>query len=632
MRSQLVPLLYFTSIASCLLLFACPDSIGAAPLVAPRSPVIEVAERVVFSSPSKQKTAAAKLAATAALDELERHLGDSNNGRAWSDFLGLDSLRTLVLSEAASESDEANREAVEEALEFSRRRLIGDHVGLEIPQIVALRSALRQLSIEERLLKNREANELKFKTAVDAIADAYRQPLDAYERYVAIEAPVAWLEFHGQADELVRIVKREYSHPNVIVDISKDTLKRMTLKDVYEVEPIDECEDGRHITGQAVATGQAFLQPVGGTQGNECQIVFSGTIRSTLRGKEGPVSFQLIGDTAVTAYRPVLMSDDRFQALSSLPVAATCLRTDQICTKRNGMGARMIRKIAARMIDKEQPEAQQDLNKKAVESFVEKFEEEIDEELLDAERDFQEDIANPIARMDLTSTPIGFHASTEGLQLALKLDGGYGVTAPSIPPTDSVAGDFRVAVHESTVNRLADHLLAGEEISNFPQMAKELGVELDEQALDSLPSDIGIEFAEEKPLTVEFANSVLAVTLRGQRYRIGRLVLVAMNATIRYRVQSKDGRLVLTMEGEPEITAPSGGRGARFIQQRRILKARLLKDLPKEEILEPFDLPSPADAIGKVKFALSNVDGGWLQLILNGNTHQSFQTFSVAQK
>lgn len=555
--------------------------------------------------------------------QLQQKLGFTDNGVAWQQFLKLpELLEALTNSQATDQAESTDQHGLRKAVSATRARLIGGHKGLEIDELTSLRTALAEYAVaydlsqsEDALAEfNRQIEELK--KLLPSLATG-ATTIDDYRRMAPI---VSWLEQRQQTPALVSLIKSRFNQPNVVITIDDSTVQQLTIQDVHEVESVNEVQDGRHITGQAVATGKAFVVPVSGSYANELQVVFNGTIQTTLNGSQGPVSFQLLGNTALTARRPVLLSRDGFQSLSSVPAACTVLSTQAVCTRRNGVGSKLIRKIAKNMIDKERPEAQADLNVEATQGFLTEFEKEIDLEIASAESDFREDLIAPLVRMDLDPEQLDFRTSASNLKIQMKIDGGYGLAATAPLPESSVEDDIRVAVHESVIDRVADRMLAGEEISDFTKLADDLGFSLSEEDLAQMPDDIGITFADQQPVTAEFEGDMLTITIRGKRFRLGRNLLVAMKAVIRYHVAAEGGRLRLTLAGEPEVLPPDrGGRSGRFFAQKNVLKRRLQKDLPAEQILEPFDLPEPADGLGMIQFVNSTLQKGWLQISLKGS-------------
>ena len=527
----------------------------------------------------------------------------------WKSYLQIDELHSALESPLDS-----NLESIFQAIEFTRKRLIGLHPGLEVQELMDLRNSLNTLS------KTLEV-ELRGTEFRDSLSESRDRLLELTNRdreinsatYRQLAADAAWLEQYGQAPELVSRLKSEFNNPNVILSISSHALELITERDVYENEPIDKTQDGRKITGQAIATGRAFLQPVFGNGAGLGQVVFQGNIESTLNTGQGPASVKLVGNTSLTAVRPVHFSAASFDLDETIPSSCTSLRTAAICTKRNGVGSRLIKRIANRVVEKERPEATSDLNMEVVETFTQQFDEEISAEIRAAETDFQKEVFAPLQRLDLNPSNIQFVSSDSDLKIAYRLDGGYGLAAPTPPryvPSDSIG----VLVHESAINRIADRLLAGESFDELAKVLDEFGIKLPEEELDKLPTDLGVDFAERQPITAKFENNMLEITISGDRFRVGKALLVAMNAVIRYEVVQANGETKLVLAGEPEVLPPKNGKSGRFILQRNILKRRLSKELPAEYVVEPFKLPEPGDRLGELQIQNFKTDDGWLQL------------------
>jgi len=612
---------------------------------------LRLAEQASFERPSQDQWEEARKNASAVVASVDAYLRQTDPSHQWRHYLNLAPVQSAIVDlrlpdpplpataddvDDASEFDDADSpigRTVDPAIKAIRTtlgRTIGNHPGLERPLVIAMRRAIQELlevhqrisqaSLEDRFDDKRlQLVKIFSDTQVTRDAQWYRVVLPL----------VSWMDENGQATKLSDAAKRHWSRPNLHARISDSALARITERVVNETEPIRQWDDGRLITGQAVATGLARMIPVSppislsspsliSADRAECRIVFDGDIRSTLNGSEGPVRFRLAGLTRLHVEQPVFMSESAFDLQPTLPASSTNLWTDRVATKRNGIASRLIRKIATKMIAKEHPQAREDLDNESREKFVEQFQEDVATEMLEAFADLQEDVFTPLDRYDVRPNDFQFSTDASQLGVAMTLNGGFGLGAPLPPRPQTIAGDLGVRLHETVVNRLAQRMLAGERVDDFQKLAASSGVNLTPEQLEEIPRDIAIVFADDRPITARFENDVLELTVRGRRYELGRANLVAMNAVVRYRVRVEAGHLHLELDGPPEVLPPKSGKSGRFFLQRNVLAKRMEKELPETADVQGFELPEPADRLGRAEFSSVDANDGWLNIQFQG--------------
>lgn len=586
-------------------------------------------------------------AARTALHGAQAMLQYAGSGPAWRDYLLWDSLEDAISETAVDES-------TIEAVTASMYRLAGLHDGIERSELIRLRDrlvdlrrglvlALRQQRSAERMAQYEmdlqqfpddpilqaerpETLEQQYQQRRDALAEMASRlasaPATVDMRQLAAE--VDWFRTHEQLTDLLATLSMRHGRSNVHVDVSATALATLTARQVYEVEPIRETQDKAVITGQAVITGVATMRPVSGQAAGQCEVRFEGTVESTMNGRQGPVSFVLRGDTALTAQKTVIFADDRFSVLQGSAQAHSNLRTEQVCSKFRGGIGKLVRRIAGNEIAKEQPQARHDLSQRSRDSFLKRFDEDIAEEIAEARGDFEIEVKRSLLRLNLQPKTLDFLTDPTKLTVALRFDNGLSQPAHTVLPVKSQA-DIDVTVHESTVASICQRIYAGRKIDDIRREFQVLGIELSDKDKEQIPDGIGIHFADDRPVEVEFEDDQISIILRGQTWFLDNSPLVAMNVRFGYAVQQREGMYVAVRRDDVQVTAPEGMRGGRFIQQMNVLKRRLVTELPKEFVFEniPVEkLPKPADRLGTLRVASMKTAGGWLAAGLLGDRWQ----------
>ncbi|MCM2374317.1 hypothetical protein [Aporhodopirellula aestuarii] len=606
---------------------------------------------VTFDRPTSSEFESARHQALDALNELVLYLGEGSNAEAWKQFLQLGELRELLTTLPTptfapidfdapdvepSESETDYLEQIQQ-IRVVAARLIGKHEGLERGVITRLRESIKDVVLASELMVDATLEE-SFNSRRDAIVELLASPHQNDLAFYRELLPLAsWMDQYGQAVSWTPYAKSSWSRPNLRLSISAAAMRHVTMRPIREIKPIDECDDGRRITGRALVIGTAYMAPVNSVftgisynQPPQCQILFDGNIESTLNGSEGPVSFGLIGNTLMRAQTPVMLSTNGFTVLPIQTSSSTHLRTRHVSTRRNGVGSRLIRKIATNVIEKKQPESQRNLDIGAVERFSKSFMEDVAQEILEAEMDFKSDVLAAMDRADIR--PIDFHfvGSAEKLKIDMTLNGGFGLGAPPLSPPPIIPHlptfspradpDMTIQLHESVVERVAQRMLAGETISDFSALFKSAGLPISEEQDDEIPDDILIELTDDLPVKARFENDTLELVVRCDRFQVGRASPIAVDFTLRYHVRIEAGNVKFELLDDPKVTPPENRRaGVRFYTLKNVVARRLKKDVPKEQTIDGFDLDPPADRLGHLSFDTAEVKDGWMTLTLRGD-------------
>ncbi len=609
-----------------------------------------------FRRPNSSEFITTRDHALSDLAQLDSFLGSGPNANAWRGFLQLSELRQMLVQheppafQPIDLQDRDYKHTDAETLYLDRlqqlrtmaAKFIGKHEGLERSPLLRVRASLKQLVLATELSVDASLEEV-FKAKRNAIIELLAQPnLGDIEFHRQLAQLASWLDQYDQAEAWTADAIARWSRPNLRLGISREAMQHVTIRSVCETKPIHEIEDGRRITGQALATGHAYMVPIDSTSTSmlghglisQCRVEFDGNIQSSLNGSEGPISFGLLGNTRLTTYLPVAFSTKSFVVFPIQATSSTNLQTRHVSTRRNGIGSRLVRKVATRVIEKKRPESERGLDEGAVERFSKSFMEDVTKEIREAEIDFKSDMIAALDRVDMQPHDFQFVGDASKLEVQMTLNGGFGLGASPLPPppitapvslipsprmTPRVAADLYVQVHESTVDRIAQRMLAGETVRDFSAVIRAAGFALSEDQAAELPKDLVIELANDRPVTATFDNDMLKLVVRCAAFQVGRARPVALNIVIRYRVTVDAGKLRLDLEGEPEITPPETGSTIRFITLKNVVARRLEPEIPKSKSFDGFNLPAPADRLGYVWFDTAHAENGWMTITFRGD-------------
>ena len=582
------------------------------------------------------------------LAQLDAYLAGQAHGESWRSYLMLEQFQKSVQQKDGDVQDIQQRMNELGSVYY---RLTGVHAGIEDSGLLRFRDSVaayrRGLFVWQEQRTGEDALTM-WQQDIEAFPDdeelKKEQPLTIRSEFLRFTGELTqilkednwieqahqtrrvneicdWLQQREQLIGICQQIDQRYAKHNFDLHITSQALSEMTLRPVFEVEPVSEDQDGTQITGQAVVQGTAAMFPVLGNATGSAEVRFVGTVTTSLHGRQGPVSFDLTGDTALTAQKGVEFWPTAIASHYPVAQASTDLRTDRVCSKFRGPLGKLIRRIATNEISKERPEASRDLSTEASASFLERFEEDILDELSEAQRDLNVELNQSITKLAIERRRFDFLSDPSQLMVDMQ----FGSAVASHPPViGHQKGEFDLCLnlHESTINAVCSSLFSGKSIRDFAQESARLGVELDAESREELPENFGLTLAIDQPIRVSFDKDLVRIRVSGASWQVEGLDLVGMNVGFTYQLFNLDGETFFQRLEEIDVTPPQGRASGRFIQQKNVLIRRLGEELPdivQVESIEQSELPDMVDRLGNLSFSDLRIENGWLTAMLTGD-------------
>jgi len=548
-----------------------------------------------------------------ALDDLDAMLKISASGAAWRDYLDWPALEVQAAAGAKPDVDELYDlyellDAEEDGLELREFAAVRQAVGAYLEAAVAASSPEAPAALERRLGK------------IDA---ALRKAAEtgAAEPLEGIGPLLARLEESGQAPGTVARVRAALGRPNLLVTVHESLANQAGSRPVDEVAPICDTVLGTPVRGMGRTVGTVRIDFVPATGSALVDLVLEATNHSRTRGTQRPVTVHTVGRAEVTARKRIVLVED---GITPLPAEA-CVTLD---TRTVGIDVHtqcaegLIRKIAARKVEKLRPEAEAISSAKARRKARDQFEEQAAERLAQADRDYQAKFRDRLREQGLYPDLLQYATDDERLTVTARRAGTEQTAAFSTPPAVASAAGFGAQLHETFVNNVAETLLAGRTITR--EFVEKQYADNNLTVPESLKEDPkqppwSITFAKRRPVELDLSDSKVRLTVRGSRYKSGEREFPAMNVWVTYEIKEENGRFRLVRDGDVQIYPPDfvpGGPDRLSGPQtslRRILQTRFNKVFEPEIVVKPVTLPGEMAKIGPLELVqLVARKDGWL--------------------
>jgi hypothetical protein len=459
-----------------------------------------------------------------------------------------------------------------------------------------------------------------------AEALAAAETLPTPEVFERIGAHAGWLQRREQAPRLLAAIHSRYARPNLLLTVSQRVLDGFD-EPFTDNSPFVEVILDVPTYGKGRLKGNVKAAFVPSEEGAAIQLKLSVVGEADTMSVSGPVRVYSLGHLRLNGSKRVLLTPEGLQIAAAVAKADGDAETKGVATTLRGIFHRIACRIAWRKVGETRELAQREANARAELRLRQRFDARADDDLQELAKGYLDFVRLPLVSRRQFPRRLNMRTTAERMLVEVLQADFDQLAAASAPPALTGQGDLAVRMHESSVNNLAQRLLAGRTLS-VNQLAAQIDELLslaDVAATDgeavgqnSIDDDIEVSLDAKQPLTLRIDDSVVAVTVRGTRFVANGRPYPAMNVTIRYRVELTPEGARLTLAGEPEIIPPRlvGVPGGRLtlteIPVRRLLLNRLKEDLDQELSTPGVELPGGVLNLGELPIEQLAADDGWL--------------------
>ena len=437
------------------------------------------------------------------------------------------------------------------------------------------------------------------------------------EDAVSVGSAIRWLDDAGQAPQLVAAVRKRFQNPNGFAQVSQGLVAVGIERPIDEMTPVEDCILGTDIHGTGHTVGQVTVELVPNDDFAVIDTHFVATVDSQSVGYNGPAIINSTGVTGLHGVKRLYVSAD---GIGAFPAVADANTTSTITGIGSTKGRKIVEKIASRRSQEQKPEAEAIASAHAAGRVNARMDRESQHNIAQANERFSTRFRDPLAQRNLFPAELNF-STIQGWMLARSLESdAYHLGASSAPPLPLKNVDLAIRVHQSTLNNLADKALGGMTVRDetFQATLKDLLGRVPEQFKpDQQEQPWAIAFAPDVPITFEFLDNQLRITVRGRRYIRGGEEFPAMDVTALYNIVGQGPSIKAVRQGGLEIFPPGFDRAkgrfsTRQLAIRKMLERRFGKVLQPELGGKGLELPGNWKKAGRLMPVALASSGGWI--------------------
>ncbi|MCH7725936.1 MAG: hypothetical protein IH991_05565 [Planctomycetes bacterium] len=494
--------------------------------------------KATFQPMDSETSQAAKESLLATLKRFDDYLtyGGTRKRNGWRRYLQLE------VVEKALQEDPVDLRVVNRSLEKFRAY----HSGLERSEFTELRDAMFAYR-----------NAAYFSTTKN-IKDQYTFNLEQLSKRLATyaETPnladasligrtIGWLESGAQAESLIKDIRQRYRHPNLFARVSSRFVAAAMESDIDENSGIYDQVGNMSLTGSAHTRARITAVLIPDDDRAYFEIQMLGVANSNTTGSVGPVTIYTTGTTSIDGRKHVMIDAD---GLHSHPAIAFCVTETNVYALDAPL---LIRKIAWRQVSQRKNSSEVAASRKAAGQIAWRMDSQGGEMLAKANEYYNEQFRKPLMRRGEFPQLMKFSTTSDHLFVTMRQANAFQIAAPSEPPSITGDPDLVVRIHESLVSNISEAALGGITLSNAQMreaIRKLLGKVPEELKAGPDTETLSISFSTAQPISLEFADQTVKITIRGRRFTRGKQIIRdAMSVTARYKIELADGGLKLVV-------------------------------------------------------------------------------------
>ena len=574
------------------------------------------ASTMLTSGFTDSEVAAAKRRAIASQGNFTRYLDSAESAQrdGWKQFLKWEDLENQLGAE------EPDWQVMDEVV----RQFFDGYPGLEFPEFVNTRENLRKYVYLGKLADSDEDAAKSVNQYLHALSDALEKyDADPTTRNAAEVAAIAdWLEGINRDLGIAHHWRSVHAAPNIFMYVSEELLSRRFSRPVQDTGPVNEMILGTHVRGTAFTTGQITTDLVPNSQAAQLDILFHGSSQTRSLGRQKPVTIRSTSVANLVARKPLYLYP---RDVSAGPATASSSLNSTIhgITPDARLGRRLIERIAWKRALQQKPQADRIAAGRAARRLEKSLDEQTQELITSARSQLRSQFQGPVNSRGLIPEAIQTMSTNTHLVVKAKQAGRGQLSSANRPPAQRPANEVVLQLHESAFNNTAEKGIAGLTLTDerIASLVSELTGEVPEQ-LQIKPEDQpwSISFDWKQPVTVEFRDQMVTINVRGRRFTNGERVLnrvMEMSATYLMQTMPDQG-VILTRQGDVEVTFPGMAEDARLRAQDRVFKTLMeskFTDLFRPVIEgEGFMLPGRFSELGRIHLKHLSTEDGWLSL------------------
>ncbi len=435
--------------------------------------------------------------------------GNSDEGKAWCDYLMVDALQKLSQRQPSVE-DRAARQTAQQALARLTQTPLTPHQQQFVVSkpVIALRDELRRWAAEPigtaAVLRDIEIYE--------------RSGLPSDARRLAEDCQFLAVSPNEGRRRLAERIDMHYRNASLRIAVTEELLNKLIPEQNIEYAPVDETVLGRPTRGERLMATELSLRMLPDPKRVLLALEVRGEIVSETTSEAGPATFHNDSSSRYVARKPLEIN---MRGITVWPVEVNVENDTQLTGINTPLDpipviSSFARAAAKAGLDQNRAAASAEVKQKIAAQASERINAETRERLAKVVNQLNERVFDPLNSLSLDPQMISGETTAKRFTMRLRLAGedqlGSHTPRPQAP-SDSLAS---VQIHESVINNGIQRLLLDGRTFTLPELSEHIASRLNRPIaweINPENADVKITFAEKDSIVVRCQEGQVVLTL-----------------------------------------------------------------------------------------------------------------------
>lgn len=444
----------------------------------------------------------------AAIGTVEEKIVATGDGPAWRKFLLLDELTTWAESSRDIwNTDEDLSQAALERLHWANLR--------EDQRTFLAQEEFQDLAAH-LVIWGRDP--IDHRQLLVDLEELEQDPISRIRTGLAGNVQVLRLSSGTDQRLVSKTIDNHYRNANLRMSISSDLIERFLPQGTHEVRPVRRRILGADTSGNSTVRTQLELKLIPDPSRWSIDLGVSGDLQANTRSSKGPAVIHSTSTAQINSHRYVRLGRDGYEVSSQPTSVASQDQLQKLSTTYDGLPVigQLVRLLVREQFDQKHGLAQRISRRIIAQETDMELDRRLEEAITQAEQELNSRLLGPLERLQLNPTVISMNTSEERLTIRYRVASEAQLAAHTPRPRAPTDSLMSMQLHESSLNNTIEQLGLSGRTWTLSELATRIGEILNQKnwTVAEELQDVTIRFADTRPITVEFRDGTMRLTLR----------------------------------------------------------------------------------------------------------------------
>ena len=427
----------------------------------------------------------------------------------WSEFLMLDQIEKLASGSLANQEQQ-----IQVAQEFLGR-LTFSRVSDEQKKVLASRE-IQTLAEDVRPLTVIPVDYRKLLLDIESIEES-----SVHRNCEDVAQAIQSLRFADSQTQyaIANALNQQYRNSNIRLSVSEEFVNRLMPKDQVSTRPVQQRILGADTQGASKIQTNLQVDFLPDTSGWKIALNLDGNIQSNTRSSRSGATFYNSSNAKVQSVREIRI-DPASLSINGQPAnvqSQESLRKFSTNWDQMPIIGDMVRYVAKQEFNEKKPIAKRISQRMIAKQTDDEFNKQLQTNIDRAQDQFDKRLIGPLHSLDLQPMILDMQSTDSRLVARYRVAGVNQIAAFTPRPLAPTESLLSVQLHQSAINNLIAQAIPTDRDWTIRQLADKIAQILQQPPFalpEDTPEDVMIRFMDVHPMTIEFAEGRMWLTLR----------------------------------------------------------------------------------------------------------------------